>query len=433
MTGNLTVTHAAALSRVVDHGGPRRGESQNELDTVVDGAIAIRNGLIVAVGDTATVLAQWGDASVPTIDATGRTVLPGLVECHSHPIFDGERHDEYAERLGGATLAEVAARGGGIWRSVVATRAATDETLLLRLARVYERALAGGVTTLEVKSGYGLNVHEELRALRLLQQSRELTPISLVLTFLGAHVVPRDLPGEPHDRAEVYTELIADEMLPAVIQQGLAEFQDVTVEAGYFTPAQALRLMQRSIALGLPVRVHADAWQSSRGWITAVQGGAISAEHLTYTPDAEIEGVSTTDTIAVLLPMAELIYMTDRRANARLLIEHRVPVAISTDFCSSIHATSLLNTLATAAPWFRMTPSEVIVGATLNAAYSLGRQATCGSLDIGKRGDLVILDCPHPNEVCLAVGAPLLDRVVIGGHVISNEMTAHDDHTTSSG
>jgi imidazolonepropionase len=215
-----------------------------------------------------------------------------------------------------------------------------------------------------------------------------------------------------------YTKLIDSEMLPAAVAQGIAEFQDVTVEDGYFTPEQARTLMQRSHELGLPVRVHADAWVSSGGWRTAVAGGAVSAEHLTYTPDHEIDEVGRTDTIAVLLPMAELVYMTSQRANARLFIDHEVPVAVATDFCSSIHATSLLNTIATAAPWFRMTPGEVIVGATLNAAYSLGREAECGSLDIGKRGDVMIVDCVHPDELCLAVGAPLLDQVVIEGRVV---------------
>ncbi len=144
----------------------------------------------------------------------------------------------------------------------------------------------------------------------------------------------------------------------------------------------------------------------------------MSAEHLTYTPDAEILAVGTTDTVAVLLPVAELIYMTDRRANARLFIDQQVPVAIATDYCSSIHATSLLNTLAVAAPWFRMTPGEVLVGATLNAAYSLGRQGACGSLDIGKRGDVLVLDCPHPDEICLAAGAPLLQHTIIAGSIV---------------
>ncbi len=415
---DLNVVHAASLVRVDDSGQPRRGDSQGDLGIVADGAVAVRDGVIVAVGSTDEVLATHGDSDVQTIDASGRCVLPGLVECHSHPLFGGDRHQEYAERLGGASLAEVAARGGGIWSSVLATRNAADHELLTRLAATLRRIVAGGVTTLEVKSGYGLTVAEELRALDLLQQARALTPMQLAITFLGAHVVPRDLEGDADVRADRYTDLIDGPMLSAVAAQGIAEFQDVTVEQGYFTPDQALRLMRRSREVGLPVRVHADAWAPSRGWATAVEGAAVSAEHLTYTPADEIREVGRTDTIAVILPMAELVYMTSERAKARMLIDHDVPVAVATDFCSSIHATSLLNTVGTAAPWFRMTPGEVIVGATLNAAYSLGRQASCGSLDVGKRGDLIVLDCPHPDEICLAVGSPLLDQVVIGGQIV---------------
>ncbi len=418
---DINIVHAESLAQVHDGGRVRRGATQGDLDIVADGAVAIRNGKIAAVGPTAEVLATHGNDDVPTIDARGRCVLPGLVECHSHPLFAGDRHHEYAERLGGASLAEVAGRGGGIWSSVVATRGATDDELLARLSTTLQRILAGGVTTLEVKSGYGLTVDEELRGLALLQRGRAMTPVQLAITFLGAHVVPGDLDGDAESRAARYTDLIGGDMLSAVVAQGIAEFQDITVEQGYFTPDQGLQLMRRSHESGLPVRVHADAWASSRGWATAVEGGAVSAEHLTYTPDEEITGVGPTNTIAVVLPMAELVYMTTQRANARLLIETHVPVAVATDFCSSIHATSLLTTVATAAPWFRMTPSEVIVGATLNAAYSLGRQSSCGSLDIGKRGDLIILDCPHPDEVCLAVGSPLLDQVVIAGRVVVGE------------
>ncbi len=419
---DLNVVHASTLARVDDEGIARRGETQGDLGIVVDAAIAIRGGIIVAVGTTDEVLSAHADDGVATIDGRGRCVLPGLVECHSHPLFAGDRHHEYAERLAGASLAEVAARGGGIWSSVVATREAGDDELLARLTTALRRIMSGGVTTLEVKSGYGLTVSEELRQLELLQRARSLTPMELAITFLGAHVVPRDLDGDVNsaaaDRAERYTDLIEDEMLPAVVRQGIAKFQDVTVEQGYFTPDQALRLMRRSSELGLPVRVHADAWAPSQGWRTAVEGGAVSAEHLTYTSPEEIREVGRADTIAVMLPMAELIYMTSQRANARLFIENEVPVAVATDYCSSIHASSLLNTVATAAPWFRMTPAEVIVGATLNAAYSLGLQSSCGSLDLGKRGDLLILDCEHPDEICLAVGAPILDSVVIAGEVV---------------
>ena len=410
---DLNVFHAAQIALVSDRGTARRGAAQGELDLVADGAVAIRDGVVVAVGGTDAVRAEWGDPDVVTIDAGSRTVLPGLVECHSHPLFGGERHHEYAERLAGASLAEVAARGGGIWSSVVATRRADDDTLRDRLASAYRRILQGGVTTLEAKSGYGLTVAEELRQLALLDESRANTALDLVITFLGAHVVPRDLGGDA--AADQYCALIDGEMLPAVVAQGIAEFQDVTVEAGLFTPAQARRLMQRSDELGLPVRVHADAWAASEGWSTAVAGAAVSAEHLTYTPDAEIDDVGATDTVAVLLPIAELIYMTDRRANARRFIECDVPVAIATDYCSSIHATSLLHTMTTAAPWFRITPGEAVVAATLNAAYALGRQADRGSLDVGKRGDLIVLDCPHPDELFLATGAPVLDEVVVAG------------------
>ena len=421
MTGqDLNVVGAAAVALVRDRGGPRSGALQDEMDVIADGAVAIRDGLIVAAGPTGEVLADWGDPAVTRLDATGKTVLPGLVECHSHPIFGGERHEEYAERLGGASLAEVAARGGGIWSSVVASRVASDDELSARLDTAYRRIVAGGVTTLEVKSGYGLTVAEELRELRLLEVSRRLTPLDLVITFLGAHVVPRDIgSGDGGPAAgEAYTDLIADEMLPAVVEQGIAQFHDVTVEDGLFTPAQAQRLIRLGRDMGLPPRVHADAWKPSQGWATAAGERAVSAEHLTYTPDGEIRDVGSTQTVAVLLPVAELIYMTDRRANARLFIDNDVPIAIATDYCSSIHATSLLQTMGLAAPWFRLTPAEVIVGVTLNAAYSLGLQDRCGSLDTGKRGDLIVLDCPHPNEMFLAPGAPLLTDVVIGGRQI---------------
>jgi len=257
---DLNVVHAQSLARVHDDGQVRRGPTQGNLDIVADGAVAIRNGVIVAVGSTDEVLSTHGRDEMPTIDAGGRCVMPGLVECHSHPLFAGERHHEYAERLGGASLAEVAARGGGIWSSVVATRNATDGELLARAVSAFRKMIAGGVTTLEVKSGYGLTVAEELRGLDLLDQARQMTPLRLVITFLGAHVVPRDLEGEFEQRADHYTGLIEHDMLPAIAAQGIAEFQDVTVEQGYFTPEQAMRLMHRSRHFRLPVRVHADAW-----------------------------------------------------------------------------------------------------------------------------------------------------------------------------
>ena len=408
---DLNVVHAAQVARIADRGEPRRGASQGELDLIADGGVAIRDGVVVAVGQTAEVLREWSDPAVRTIDATGRSVLPGLIECHSHPLFAGSRHAEYAKRLAGASLAEIAAAGGGIWASVLATRAASDAQLTAQLAGAYRRILAGGVTTLEVKSGYGLTAETERHQLELLARSRAATPLNLFISFLGAHVVPADM------EAEAYTDEVLA-MLETVVAHGLADFHDVTCEAGLFTPEQALRMLQRSAELGIATRTHSDAWQSSAGWETAVTGGALSAEHLTYTPDEEIRGVGQTDTVAVLLPQAELVYMTDRRANARLFIDTGVPVAIATDYCSSIHATSLTGTIALGAPWFRITPGEAIVAATLNAAYALSAADDRGSLDPGKRGDLTILSVDHPEELCLAAGQDVVSQVVIGGEVV---------------
>jgi len=423
---DLNVVHAGQLVTVADRGRSRAGAEQGRLDAIDDGAVAIRSGRIVAVGPTDAVLSEWDDGGVRTIDAAGRTVLPGLVECHSHPLFGGERCHEYAERLGGASLAEVAARGGGIWSSVLATRACPTDVLERRLDATLARVVSGGATTVEVKSGYGLTTDHELEQLRLLDEARHRTPIRLVITFLGAHVVPRDLVGDPagDDAADRYVDLVGAEMLPAVLGQGIARFHDITVEAGLFSADQARRLMDvnASAPTPLPVRVHADAWAPSRGWATAVGGGAVSAEHLTYTPADEIDEVGPTDCVAVLLPVAELVYMTERRADARRFVETGVPLAIATDHCSSIHATSLLATATFAAPWYRLTPAEVIVAVTLNAAYALGVAAECGSLDVGKAGDLVLVDAAHPDELFLAHGAPLLDEVVIGGRVVRERL-----------
>ena len=223
----------------------------------------------------------------------------------------------------------------------------------------YDRISAGGVTTLEVKSGYGLTEASELRQLELLDESR-------AFTSDGARdLVSRGACGASGAGRRGIHQRGARRCSRRVVDQDIAAFHDITCERGLFTPAQAARLLQRSRELGIPTKVHADAWQSSEGWRTAVAGGAVSAEHLTYTPDSEIREVGATDTVAVLLPQAELVYMTERRANARLLVEQQVPVAIATDYCSSIHATSLPTTIGIAGPWFSLTPAETIVGATL--------------------------------------------------------------------
>lgn len=412
MPCNLNVIHAAQLAIIRDQGTPRRGAHQGDLDLVPDGAVAIRDGRITATGSTPVVLREAG-GGVPTLDATGLTVLPGLVECHCHPIFGGSRHWEYVRRIQGASSRTIRSEGGGIWQTVLATRDAEDDILVRRAALAYDAILAGGATTLEVKSGYGLTTAQELRLLRLLRQSAECTKLDLVYTFLGAHIAPQDGPTP-----EEFAHTVAEEMLPAVKEQGIADFHDLTCEISEFSAPLAAKLLSASRSISMPSRVHADASAHSFGWRTAVEGGAVSADHLTYTPDEEIRALGAVETIAVLLPLAEQFYLDIRKANARLFIEQGVPVAIATDYCSSFHATSLALTIALACSWFRLTPAEAIVAATLNAAYALCRGADRGSLDVGKRGDLIVLDCQHPNEIGLRIGAPIVRQVVSQGEVL---------------
>jgi imidazolonepropionase len=411
MPSDLNVIHASQLAIVHDRGSPRRGAGQGELDLVPDGAVAIRGGVIVASGRTGEVLREAG-VDAPTLDATGMTVLPALVESHSHPMFGGERSWEYPRRILGAGSASIRAEGGGIWSTVLATRTASDESLLERAVAYYDAVLAGGAATLEVKSGYGLTTEQELRLLRLLKESASRTRLDLVITFLGAHIAPRDGLS-----ARDYAKVVRDEMLPAAVAQGIAEFQDLSCELGDFDASIAAELLAASRRAGLRARVHADASSPSMGWRTAVEGGAIGADHLTYTPREEILSVGPTETIAVLLPLAEQFYLDDRRALARCFVETGVPVAIATDYCSSFQATSILLAIAMACSWFRLTPAEAIVGATLNAAYVLGRGADRGSLDPGKRGDLTILSCAHPDEIGLRIGAPIVNRVISRGDI----------------
>ena len=412
MPADLNVIHAAQLAVIHDSGAPRRGAGQAELNLIPDGAVAIRGGRITAVGGTSQVLREAGEGA-PTLDATEMTVLPGLVECHCHPIFAGSRHWEYARRIQGASSSEIRGEGGGIWRTVLETRSADDNCLVKRAVMAYDAILAGGAATLEVKSGYGLTPDQELRLLYLLKESSKYTKLDLVYTFLGAHIAPKDGLSP-----EEYADTVADVMLPKVKKQGIANLHDLSCELGDFSHVEAARLMEASRRVGLPIRVHADASSHSSGWRTAVEGGAVAADHLTYTPQEEIISVGETNTIAVLLPLAEQFYLDEQKANARLFIAQNVPVAVATDYCSSFHATSLLLTISMACSWFRMTPAEAIVAATLNAAYALDRGADRGSLDIGKRGDLTVLSCNHPNEVGVRIGAPLVHQVISEGEVI---------------
>jgi imidazolonepropionase len=406
------IIHASALCRISDGGGPRRGATQDELDIVADGALLMEDGTIIDVGTTAEVIARNDWAGADVFDARGMTVLPGLVEAHSHPVFAGSRYMEYARRLSGASLDEIVAEGGGIWNSVLATRAATDQELRSRLRATLQGMLEDGITTAELKSGYGLTPEQELRSLRLIDDEAARSTITVVPTFLGAHVVPAGM------NTDDYVTQICDEMLPEVAKQGIARFCDVTCEVGYFDQQQAERCIQRARDFNLAVRVHADAWKPSGGWALAAALGAHTADHVTFATDEEIRASHGSDTIAVLLPVAECVYMGDKRANARLLIDSDIPVVVATDYCSSIPVLSLRFAIGLATAWFGMRPGEAIVGATLNAAYAVGMASEVGSLDPGKRADITILQAEHPFQFAWQLGQTPVRRVYKAGRLV---------------
>jgi len=392
--------------------GPRRGREQGEIDYTENGALVASGGRIVAVGPTDRIRAQHDLSNANVIDATGKIVLPGLVDSHTHPLFAGSRHDEYAERLAGAEMADVAARGGGIWWSVVRTRAASTEELEQTLERYFRDMLSVGTTAIEAKSGYGQTPDEEIRELQIIGDVAKRTPLRVAPTFLGAHVVPKE-----HETAESYADEIINEMLPRVVEQGIARFCDTSL-GDRFTPEIATRIIRAAADVGLPPRVHTDGQGGGDGWAVAAENGAVTADHLTATRREVIHNTGPTDTIAVVIPPAELYYLWKQRAPVRDFIDNDVAVAVSTDFCSSIDAPSLFSLIPFAAPWYRMTPEEVISAVTINPAYSIGMGSDIGSLDPGKQADLIVVDAPNYRKLIFEFGMPRISSVVVGGNVV---------------
>ncbi len=414
MHETFAVLNAAQLVTVGEgRDGPRRGSEQGRIDIIEDGALFARDGRIVEVGKTADLLDHNDLREARVIDASGRVVMPGLVDCHTHPVFAGLRYREYADRLAGLSREEIARRGGGIWQSVVDTRAASDHDLKTVVSRYFARMVQSGTTTVEAKSGYGLTLETELRHLEILQTLGQATPLRIVPTFLGAHIVPRDRPD-----ARTYAREIIERMLPAVADQGIARFCDVSCSPTTFPAEIAGPILDRAAELGLPGRVHTDGGISCGGWRFATAHAAVSADHLTFTPDEEVSAVGATNTIAALIPAAELYYRTSRRANARCFIENGVAVAITSDFCSSIHCAALHPLLALAAAWYCLTPEELIASVTVNAAYAVGMGREVGTLQEGKRADLLVLDIPDYRMLAFEFGAASIEQVVIDGRVV---------------
>ncbi|MDH4066792.1 MAG: imidazolonepropionase, partial [Acidobacteriota bacterium] len=348
------------------------------------------------------------------VDARGRTVVPGFVDPHTHLVFGGDRRDELQRRLAGATYAEIAAAGGGIVKTVAATRAASEGELVDTARPRLQAMLAHGTTTAEVKSGYGLDLDTELKMLRAVRRLGAEQPITLTATFMGAH----EYPVEFRDRREAYVNLVADEMVPAVARERLAEWCDVFCEQGVFTPEQSARILRAGCAHGLKPRIHADELALSGGSAVAADVGARSADHLIFVDEAHADRLAAAGVVATLLPAAAFFLKLGRFAPARLLVDRGVAVALATDLNPGGGFTpSMPFVMALACFAMNMTLEEALVAATVNAAAALDRQATAGSLEVGKLLDAVVIEGPLSELV--RVGAPVIGAVIKHGRIVA--------------
>jgi imidazolonepropionase len=415
-------------------GGLRMGTAMDDpavlaADGDPDGlAVAAWDGRIVAVGRRAEVESALDGRGLPLarfvrVDAAGGTVTPGLVDPHTHLLFAGSREHELVLRQRGAGYLDILAAGGGILSTVAATRAASAEELFAHGRRWLDEMLAHGVTTVEAKSGYGLELQAELRLLEVAHALGGEGPIDVVPTFLGAHAVPHEYRSRP-DGTEAYVRSVIEEQLPAVAAQGRARFCDVFCETGVFDADQSRRILEAGLRLGLGARLHADELQPSGGAELAAELGAASADHLAAPSEAGIAALARAASegrpvVATLLPATTWFLMADHLAPARALIERGVPVALGTDFNPGTSPTASLPLVMTVACLsLRMTPAEALAAVTVNAAAALGLADEIGSLEAGKAADLVVWRVPTAAQIPYWPGADLARIVIKRGRVV---------------
>lgn len=395
---------------------PATREALLDLGIIEDGAVAACGDRIVAVGPTAEVerrITLAPDATV--ISAEGKTVMPGFVDPHTHLVYAGSRERELPLRLQGASYLEILQQGGGILSTVRATRAATEDQLVQQTRRRLDIALSYGTTTLEIKSGYGLDTATELKQLRAARRAAQGHPVKTVRTFMGAHA----LPEEYRNRREDFVRLVIEEMIPAVArEEGLATFCDVFCEKGVFSVEESRRILLAGQEAGLRPKIHADELEPFGGAELAAEVGAISADHLMHASDEGIRRMAEAGVVAVLLPGTTFSLMSGQYAPARKMMEAGLAVALSTDANPGSSPTeSMQMILNLACLYLKMLPEEAIHGATINAAHALGLAHEVGSLEVGKRADLVIYDAPNYLYLPYHYGTNLAEQVIAGGRV----------------
>ncbi|MCC6190211.1 MAG: imidazolonepropionase [Anaerolineales bacterium] len=416
---DLLVHSAAQLLTLA--GGPQRGARLGNLGLIEDGALAIAAGRIVAVGPTRAVRAQV--RSRAELDARGQVALPGFVDPHTHVVWAGDRANEFEQRLAGRTYMEIMAAGGGIMSTVRQTRAASVAELAAATRPRLRQMLAHGTTTVEAKTGYGLETEAELRQLDAIELLAVEGPWTLVPTFIGAHAVPAEYAG----RAEAYVDLVVDEMLPAAAgrlprwaARNLPVFCDVFCEDGAFTVAQSRRILERARALGFSLKIHADEFVGLGGTALAVELGAASADHLVQTPAADIAALGRGETVAVGLPGTPFGLAQPDYTPALQILEAGGLLALASDLNpGTTWCESMQMVIALACRYMRLTPAQAIAAATINAARALRLDHAVGSLEVGKAADVLLLGVPDYRHLGYRYGTNLVQTVVKAGQVVT--------------
>lgn len=392
------------MSRVTLKHGALATMDGPDCGIVADGAIAVRDGVVEWVGASADLPAACVDA--PVVDLGGRLVTPALIDCHTHLVFGGDRAREFEMRLQGADYQQIARAGGGIVSTVRATRAADEDALVETALPRLDALLAEGVATVEIKSGYGLDVETELRMLRAARRLARERPVRVRTTWLAAHALPPEFAGRHDD----YLDAVAIPGLQAAHEQGLVDAVDAFCEGIAFSPAQVARVFEAAQALGLPVKLHAEQLSNLGGAAMAAGFGALSCDHVEYLDQAGVQAMAVAGSVAVLLPGAFYALRETQAPPVAALRAAGVPMAISTD-CNpgTSPMSSLLLAMNMACTLFRLTPAEALAGATVHAARALGL-ADCGRIAPGLRADLVAWDCAHPAELSYRIGFNPLHR-----------------------
>jgi len=413
MNGNIIIKNS---SQLVTCSGfeVRQGKDMSDLKIIKDGAVVIEEGIIRSVGKTGDVLSDFDESRFEVIDAGGKAVLPGFVDSHTHFVFGGYRAEEFSWRLRGDSYMEIMERGGGIINTVIATREAKKDELIEAGRKRLDSMLSFGVTTVEGKSGYGLDYDTELKQLEVMSDLDKTHPVDIVRTFLGAHAMTKDYKG----REDEYLDYVIENVMPEVAKRKLAEFCDIFCEKNVFSVEQSRRLLRRARDMGFKLKIHADEIVQLGGAELAAELDAVSADHLLQASEKGIRDMAKKGVVATLLP-ATAFSLREPYAKGRYMIDNNCAVALATDLNpGSCFTESIPLIFALAVLYMNITTEEAVTALTINGAAALNRADTIGSIDVGKKGDVIVLEFPSYKYIPYHIGMSTVEKVVKGGKLV---------------